>query len=83
MPVLKCPCCGVAADRLAFRNVEADGADGEIFTALVLACPACSLVLGASVSPAEYVATLLRHIRSRTADDVRAGLRSTDSGRTE
>jgi hypothetical protein len=64
MAVLKCPCCGEAAERLAFRNLEAHGADGEIVTALVLACPNCSLVLGASINPAEYVATLLRHIRS-------------------
>jgi len=83
MPVLKCPCCGAAAERLAFRNLEADGADGEIVTALVLACPNCSLVLGASVNPAEYVAALLRHIRSRTADDVQASLLVMASGRAK
>jgi hypothetical protein len=83
MPVLKCPCCGEAAKRLAFRNLEADGADGEIVTALVLACPNCSLVLGASVNPAEYVATLLRHIRSRTTDDVRASFQAASSGTGE
>ena len=78
LAVLKCPCCGEIAERLAFRNLEADGADGGIVTALVLACPNCSLVLGASVNPAEYVATLLRHIRSRTGDDAVASLQAMD-----
>ena len=71
LAVLKCPCCGEVAERLAFRNLEADGANGEIVTALVLACPNCSLVLGASVNPAEYVTALLRHIRSLAPDGAR------------
>ncbi|MDP3740496.1 MAG: hypothetical protein Q8R02_24130 [Hyphomonadaceae bacterium] len=60
--VLKCPCCGEAADKLAFRNLEAANPAGDVVTALVLACPHCNLVLGASVNPAEYVTALLRQI---------------------
>ena len=59
----KCPCCGKAAGHLGFRNVEAHGPGGEVVTAMVIACPSCDLVLGASVNPAEYVAAMLRQIR--------------------
>ena len=30
---------------------------------MVLSCPGCELMLGASVNPAEYVAAMLRQIR--------------------
>ncbi len=58
----KCPCCGEAAGHLGYRNVEARGPGGAVVMATVMACPHCDLVLGASVSPAEYVAAMLRQI---------------------
>lgn len=70
--MLKCPCCGATADHLTFRNVEALGASGEVVTALVLSCPRCDLVLGASVNPSEYVAVLARHIHA-AADGAKLG----------
>jgi hypothetical protein len=79
---LKCPCCGESAGHLAFSNLEAHGADGEIVIALVIACPNCSLFLGASVNPAEYVATMLRQIRSsRLNDDALSELSNESSKR--
>lgn len=68
---LKCPCCGKTADHLVFRNVEARGPDEEVITSIVLSCPGCELVLGASVNPAEYVAAMLRQIRTRPDDEER------------
>ena len=50
---LKCPCCGEVADHLAYKNIEARGKEGRM-RAVVLACPSCDLLLGASISPAEY-----------------------------
>jgi C4-type Zn-finger protein len=66
---LKCPCCGRTAEHLIFRNVEAHGPHDEVVTTMVLSCPGCELMLGASVNPAEYVAAMLRQIRAR--DDER------------
>lgn len=59
---LKCPCCGKSADHLAYKNVEARGAEGAL-AATVIACPKCDLVLGASIAPSEYVAALLKQMR--------------------
>ena len=64
MAGFRCPCCGEAAGHLGYRNVEARGPGGGVVTATVMACPHCDLVLGASVSPAEYVAAMLRQIRA-------------------
>ena len=68
---LKCPCCGKTADHLVFRNVEARGPNEEVITSVVLSCPGCELVLGASVNPSEYVAAMLRQIRTRPEDEER------------
>ena len=68
---LKCPCCGRTAEHLVFRNVEAHGPNEEVVTTMVLSCPGCELMLGASVNPAEYVAAMLRQIRTRPDDDER------------
>lgn len=62
----KCPCCGEAAGHLGYRNVEARGPAGAVVMATVMACPHCDLVLGASVSPAEYVAAMLRQIHTNS-----------------
>ena len=68
---LKCPCCGRTADHLAFRNLEARGPDNEVVTTMVLSCPGCDLMLGASVNPAEYVAAMLRQIRVNRGEEER------------
>lgn len=62
----KCPCCGESAGHLGYRNVEARGPGGAVVMATVMACPHCELVLGASVSPAEYVAAMLRQIHGNS-----------------
>jgi hypothetical protein len=71
---LKCPCCGKAAERLSYRNVEAQGPDGEVVMTLIIACPSCNLVMGASVNPAEYVAAMLRHLRATPEEPQRSRL---------
>jgi hypothetical protein len=69
LQVMKCPCCGRAAEHLAFRNIEAHGPDDEVISTIVLACPGCDLMLGASINPSEYVAAMLRQIRNNRMDD--------------
>jgi hypothetical protein len=59
---LKCPCCGTASDHLSYRSVEARGPDGGVVSTLVLGCPGCDMMLGASVNPSEYVAAMLRQM---------------------
>lgn len=71
MAAVKCPCCGRTADNLVYRNVEAHGPDGEVVTTMVLSCPSCELMLGASVNPAEYVAAMLRQIRVARGEEDR------------
>jgi hypothetical protein len=74
----KCPCCGEAAGHLGYRNVEAHGPGGGVVMATVMACPHCDLVLGASVSPAEYVAAMLRNIHN--APERSPGARKVEEG---
>jgi hypothetical protein len=69
---MKCPCCGRTADHLVFRNLEARGPGDEVVTTMVLSCPGCDLMLGASVNPAEYVAAMLRQIRVNRGEEDRA-----------
>jgi hypothetical protein len=38
---------------------------------MVLSCPGCELMLGASVNPAEYVAAMLRQIRVNRGEEER------------
>jgi hypothetical protein len=71
-PTLKCPCCGRTADHLVFRNLEAHGPNDEVVTTMVLSCPGCELMLGASVNPAEYVAAMLRQMRINRGEEERA-----------
>jgi hypothetical protein len=68
---LKCPCCGRTADHLVFRNLEARGPNDEVVTTMVLSCPGCELMLGASVNPAEYVAAMLRQMRINRGEEER------------
>ena len=68
---VKCPCCGRTADHLVFRNLEAHGPNDEVVTTMVLSCPGCDLMLGASVNPAEYVAAMLRQIRVSRSEEER------------
>ena len=42
---------------------------------MVLSCPGCDLMLGASVNPAEYVAAMLRQIRVNRGEDERTPAR--------
>ena len=71
MATMKCPCCGRTADHLVFRNLEARGPHDEVVTTMVLSCPGCELMLGASVNPAEYVAAMLRQMRVNRSEEER------------